>query len=68
MTEQVASKKLSLLLKIQIQNTQMLQLFTKTIKTENIYKSYLKCQAEGLGLETKWSNLNGQESVSALMR
>jgi len=38
--EQVASNKLSLLLKIQLENTQALQLFTRIIKTESIYESY----------------------------
>jgi hypothetical protein len=38
--EQVALIKSSLLLKIQKQKTQTLQLFTKIIKTEIIYKSY----------------------------
>ncbi len=37
--EQVASNNLSLLLKIQKLNTQILELFTKIIKTESIYKS-----------------------------
>jgi hypothetical protein len=37
--EQVASIKVSLLLKIQNQNTQALQLFTMIIKVENMYKS-----------------------------
>ncbi len=39
--EQVALNKLSLLLKIILQNTQTLQLFMKIIKTESMYKSYL---------------------------
>ncbi len=39
-TEQVALNKSSLLLKIQMQNTQALQLFTLVIKTETIDKSY----------------------------
>jgi hypothetical protein len=38
--EQVASNKLSLILKIILQNMQALQLFTKIIKTESMYKSY----------------------------
>jgi len=54
--EQVSLNKSSLLLKIQMQNTQTMQLFTKIIKTESIYKSYYKHQTEGLGSETKWSN------------
>jgi Ras family len=40
MIEQVASNKSSLLLTIQIENAQTFQLFTRIIKTENIYKSY----------------------------
>jgi hypothetical protein len=39
MMEQVALNKSSLLPKIQTQSTQTLQLFTKIIKTESIYKS-----------------------------
>jgi len=38
--EQVASNKLSLLQKTQVENTLALQLFTKIIKTESIYESY----------------------------
>jgi len=38
-TEQVASNKSNLLLKILMQNTQTVQLFTEIIKTESIYKS-----------------------------
>jgi hypothetical protein len=38
--EQVASNKLSLLLKIHLENTQELQLFTRIIKTESIYENY----------------------------
>ncbi len=41
--EQVAWYISSLLLHVQIQNTQALQLFTKIIKTESTYR----CQAEG---------------------
>ncbi len=37
-TEQVAWNKSSLLVKIPFQNTQILLLFTETIKTEIIYK------------------------------
>ncbi len=54
--EQVALNKSSLLLKIQIQNTQTLQLVTTLIETESIDKSDSESQAEGLGSETKWSN------------
>jgi len=38
--EQAASNKSSLLLRMQIDNTQTLQLFTMIIKTESILKSY----------------------------
>jgi hypothetical protein len=38
--EQVALNKSSLLLKNILQNTQTLQLYTITIKTESIYKTY----------------------------
>jgi hypothetical protein len=38
--EQFASNNLSLLLKIILEDTQTLQLFTKIIKTESIYESY----------------------------
>ncbi len=40
MIEQVTPNKSSLLLKIQKQNTQILQLLTKIIKAESIYKKY----------------------------
>ncbi len=40
MKEQVASNKSILLLKIILQNTEMLQLFTKIIETESISESY----------------------------
>jgi hypothetical protein len=43
--QQIAWNKSSLLLKNTLQNTQTLQLFAMNIKTESIYKSYLKCQA-----------------------
>ena len=39
----VVQKKSSLLLKIFVTNTQTLQLSTKIIKTQIIYKSYYKC-------------------------
>jgi hypothetical protein len=38
--EQVAWNKSSLLLKAILQNTQVLQLFAKIIKTESFYKSF----------------------------
>jgi hypothetical protein len=47
--EQVASIKSSLLLQIQMQNTQTLKLFTINIKTEIVYKCYWKCQAGKIG-------------------
>ncbi len=45
MLEQVALNKSSLLPKNILQSPQILQLFTMNIKTEIIYKSYLKFQA-----------------------
>ncbi len=56
MIEQVAWNKSSLLLKIQIQNTQTLQLFTETIKTESIFKGYKNAKHEGLGSDTERPN------------
>jgi hypothetical protein len=47
--EQVAWNKSSFLQKSILQNTQTLQLFTTIIKSESIYKSYVKCEAGGLG-------------------
>ncbi len=49
---QVASNKSSLLLKIQKQNTQTLQLFTKIIKMDSKYKSISNAKLGGLGAET----------------
>ncbi len=54
--EQVAGNKSSSILNIKMQNTQTLQQFTKIIKTECIYKSFLNANMEDLGTETKWSN------------
>ncbi len=54
--EQIALNKSSLLLMIHKQNTQILQLFTKIIKTESIYKSDENATLRGLGEETKRSN------------
>jgi hypothetical protein len=51
--EQIALNKSSFLLKIQKQN---IQLFTKIIKIECIYKSNLNAKPKGLGEETKGSN------------
>ncbi len=39
-----------------LQITQTLQLFTKILKTEIIYKSNLNGKVEGLVDETKWYN------------
>jgi hypothetical protein len=50
--EQVAWNKSSLLLKIQMQNTQTFQLFTINIKTEIIYISYQNAMLGSLGTET----------------
>jgi hypothetical protein len=61
--EQVPSNKLSLILKIQLQNTQTLQLFTNTIKTESFYKSYRKHQAERFVSKTERSNQKGEEVI-----
>ncbi len=44
--KQVALNDLSLLLQIQMQNTQTLQLFTNIIKTESIYISFKNAQKE----------------------
>ncbi len=56
MIEEAAWSKTSLLLKIQMQRTQTLQLFTKIIETEIIYKSYKNAKLEDLVSETKLSN------------
>jgi hypothetical protein len=53
--KQVALNKSSLILIIQKQNTHTLQLFTKIIKTETIYKSNQNAKLKGSGKETKWS-------------
>jgi hypothetical protein len=53
MIEQVAwNKSSSILLKIILQNTQTIQLFTMIIKTVSIYKSFLNAKLEDLGSET----------------
>jgi hypothetical protein len=49
MVKQGASNKSSLLLKNILQKAQTLKLFTITIKSESIYKSYLKCQVCNVG-------------------
>jgi hypothetical protein len=49
MIEQVALNKVGLLLMIKIQTMQSLWLFKMNIKTEIIYKSYLRCQDARLG-------------------
>ncbi len=48
-----------------MQNTQSLQLFTKIIKTESIYKSYSNGKLEGLVEKTKMTQLKEGGSVSA---
>ncbi len=50
--EQVSLNKSSLLLKNILQNTRTLQLLTKIIKTESIYKSNKDAKLEGLVDET----------------
>ncbi len=50
MIEQVTLNESSLILKNILQDTKTLQPFTINFKTEITYKSYLKCQAERLGL------------------
>jgi hypothetical protein len=52
MCAEVALHKSSLLLKIILRNTQILPLFTKIIKTENIYKSSYNAKLEGLSEKT----------------
>ncbi len=51
--EQVALTKLSLLLKILMENKQTIQQFTKMIKTESICESYENVKLKGLGSQTK---------------
>ncbi len=63
--EQVVKNKSSLLLNIIFQNTQTLQLRTKIIETEIIYKSNYNVELEGLGGENVWSNFK-REDVQAL--
>ncbi len=60
--KQVALNKSRLSLKIQMQNQQTLQLFTRIIKTESIYKIYLKCQAESLGSEIECLIIMGDKA------
>ncbi len=48
MIEEVASSESSFPLKIQMQNTQTLQLLTLNISSEIVYKRYQKCQATKL--------------------
>ncbi len=49
--EQAASNRASLILKNNLQNMQILQLFTMAIKMEIIYKSYKVSKLWGLGEE-----------------
>jgi hypothetical protein len=51
--EQAASDKSSLILKIILQNTQTLQIFTKIIKTESIHRSYKNPKLAGLSSDAK---------------
>jgi hypothetical protein len=48
-----------------MQNTQILQIFTKIIKTKKYLQKFLKCQGEGLGSETSGLIKMGKE-VQAL--
>jgi hypothetical protein len=45
---------------------QTLELFTKIIKVESIYKSYQIAKLQVLRSETKWSNKNERGSATAL--
>jgi hypothetical protein len=54
--KRVTSNKSNLLLKIILENTQTLQLFTKIIKTESKYKMNSDAKLGGLVDEIKWSN------------
>ncbi len=62
--EQVAFNKLTLLLKMKIQNTQTLQLFTNIIKTEIFYKSYENAKQKGRFrdqvIQLKWARKRKQ--------
>jgi hypothetical protein len=58
--------KSSLPLKNILQNTQTLQLLTKIIKTENIYKSNKDAKLEGLVDETMWPNIKTEETQALL--
>ncbi len=49
--KQVAWNKSRLLLKIILQDAQMLQLFPQMIETESIHKSYSNAKLGGLGSE-----------------
>ncbi len=49
--EQVASNKSSLLLKVQMQNTQTLKLFRETIKIKNLQVLIKNAKLGGLGLD-----------------
>jgi hypothetical protein len=49
-----------------MRNTQTLQIFTKIVKTESIYKSNSNAKLEGLVDKTKWGNAR-REEVRALL-
>jgi hypothetical protein len=53
MIKQVASNKSSVFLNIQKENIQTLQLFTRIIKMESIYKSNENAKLSGLGLRDR---------------
>ncbi len=59
--EQVAWNKSSLFLKVQIQNTQTLQLFTEIFEMESMYMCYLNAKPIELGfkdqvVKLKWAS------------
>ncbi len=66
--EQVDQNKSSLLLNIIFQNTQTLQLHTKIIETEIIYKSNYNVELEGMGGDNVWSNLKRQDAQALYER
>ncbi len=58
--EQVSWIKSSLLLMIQKQNTQTLELFTKIIKKESIYKSNYNAKQDGLSSKSSLIESGGK--------
>jgi hypothetical protein len=72
--EHVTLNKFNLLLKIILENRITVQLFTKTIKTESIYKSNYDAKLEGLvgerpsGLIKKGSTLRGNGGSTRTLR